>query len=256
MSKTIAIANQKGGVGKTTTAINLSAGLSYYGKKVLLIDMDPQANTTTGLGYQYPDSSISLFDVLVNDNDPSSIIFSINKKFDLLPGAINLATIETKLANYDDSKYYCLKNKLATIQNNYDFIVIDCPPSLGFLNISSLVAATTVLIPMQCEYYAMEGIAQLLNTIHVVQQKYNPILKIEGVLLTMCDYRTKFSLEVQQEMRHTFKETVYNFAIPRNIKVAEAPSRGKSVIDYNIKASGAVAYLKLAKEVIKNAKNQ
>lgn len=254
MCKIIAIANQKGGVGKTTTAVNLSAGLNHFGKKVLLIDMDPQANTTRGLGCQYSDSVTSLYDVLVNDKDPSSLIHPIKKKFDLLPGAINLATVEAKLANFDDSKYFCLKNKIEVIKNDYDFIIIDCPPSLGFLNISSLIAANTVLIPMQCEYYAMEGIAQLLNTIHVIQQKYNPNLKIEGVLLTMCDYRTKFSLEIQQEMRHTFKETVYSFAIPRNIKIAEAPSRGKSVIDYDIKASGAVAYLKLAKEVIKNVK--
>jgi chromosome partitioning protein len=254
MSKVIAIANQKGGVGKTTTAINLSAGLNYYGKKVLLIDMDPQANSTQGLGCYYKENLSTLFDVIVNKVDPSHVIHNLKPGFDLLPSSLKLATVENKLSAHDDSKYLYLKNQIDLIKENYDFIIIDCPPSLGFLNISSLVTANTVLIPMQCEYYAMEGIAQLLNTIGQVKDKFNPHLNIEGVLLTMVDYRTKFAVEVQKQVHQTFKETVYSFGIPRNIKVAEAPSRGKSVIDLSIKASGSIAYLKLAKEVIKNAK--
>lgn len=254
MCKVIAIANQKGGVGKTTTAINLSAGLHHYGKNVLLIDMDPQANSTQGVGCYYKDTNGTLFDILVNKEDTSSIIHSVKVGFDLLPSSIKLATVESKLATHDDSKYTYLKNAIDSVKENYDFIIIDCPPSLGFLNINSLVSANSVLIPMQCEYYAMEGIAQLLNTIHQVQRKFNPKIFIEGVLLTMVDYRTKFAVEIQKQVHQTFKETVYSFGIPRNIKITEAPARGKSVIDLNIKATGSVAYLKLAQEVIKNAK--
>lgn len=251
MGKIIAIANQKGGVGKTTTAINLSACLAYLGKKVLIVDIDPQSNTTRGLGFDASVIETSIYDVMTQNLDiKTSIKNTALPKMFLVPGAIDLASVEIELLSVPN-RLRILKNHLDSIKDNYHFIFIDCPPSLGLLSLSALVAADSVLVPMQCEYYSMEGIVMLLNTIRKIQKEENPKVEIEGILLTMCDFRTKFTLEVQQDVRQTFKDKVYKMGIPRNIRLAEAASRGKTIIEYNINSTGAKAYLEVAKEVIK-----
>lgn len=256
MGKIIAIANQKGGVGKTTTAINLSACLAYLGKKVLIVDLDPQSNTTRGLGFDASAIDASIYDVLT---DQVTIKDSIKKtalpKMFLIPAAVDLAGVEIELLG-TPNRFHILKKHLLLLKEEYHFIFIDCPPSLGLLSLSALVAADSVLVPMQCEYYSMEGIVMLLNTIRKIQKEENPKVEIEGILLTMCDFRTKFTMEVQQDVRQTFKDKVYKTGIPRNIRLAEAASRGKSIIEYNINSTGARAYLEVAKEVIKHAKQQ
>lgn len=253
MGKIIAIANQKGGVGKTTTAINLSASIAYLGKKVLLVDIDPQSNTTRGVGFDATQFDANLYGILNNSVKlEDAVVRTAIPKMSLIPGSIDLASIDMEQTSVD--KYELLKICLHEVKDKFDFIFIDCPPSLGTLCLNALVAADSVLIPMQCEYYSMEGIVLLLNTIRKLQQESNPNIKIEGILLTMCDFRTKFANEVQQDVRQTFKDTVYATGIPRNIKLVEASSRGKSIIEYDINASGAKAYLDIAKVVIKNAK--
>ncbi|HPX32325.1 MAG TPA: AAA family ATPase [Erysipelotrichaceae bacterium] len=250
MGKIIALANQKGGVGKTTTSINLSAGLAYLGKKVLLVDLDPQANSTQGVGAR---NSIkySTYDLLLKDVETEKGIISLKiPPIDLIPATIDLAGSDIEMANYQEGRERLLKNKLEPIRHNYDFIIIDCPPSLGLLNTNALTAADSVIIPVQCEYYALEGLTQLLSTIRLVQKLYNPHLYIEGVLLTMFDGRTNLSIEVQQEVRKYFKERVYRSYIPRNVRLSEAPSYGKSIFEHDIKSDGARAYAALAKEVI------
>lgn len=253
MTKIIAIANQKGGVGKTTTSINLAAGLAYSNKKVLLVDFDPQGNATQGVGHRVGLKDLTVYDAILNQADIKECIKNLKKPpLDILPANINLAGADLELAKIEEHREGFLKEALAPIQEDYDYIIIDCPPSLGLINTNALAAADSVLIPVQCEYYALEGITQLLQTIRLVQKLFNPSLKIEGVLLTMYDARTNLSAEVGQEIRKHFKEKTYKTIIPRNIKLSEAPSAGKSIYDYDINSEGAKAYVSLTREVISN----
>jgi len=253
MAKIIAIANQKGGVGKTTTSINLAAGLAYLKKKVLLVDFDPQGNATQGIGYEIKSSDDTVYEALFNNAQVNDCIRTLKRPpLDILPANINLSGAEIELANIEEKREEQLKNILSPIKDNYDFIIVDCPPSLGLLNTNALTAADSVLIPVQCEYYALEGITQLLQTIRLVQKLFNPALKIEGVLLTMYDARTNLSTEVSQEIRRHFKEKTYKTYIPRNIKLSESPSMGLSIFDYDVSSEGSKAYVALTKEVVSN----
>ncbi len=256
MGKIIAVANQKGGVGKTTTSINLAAGLSYLGKKVLLVDFDPQGNSSQGISGENNDFSLSIYDVILGDHSVKEAVKTLKiPPMDILPATVDLAGADLEMANFSVGRERLLKNKLDEAKNDYDFILIDCPPSLGLLNTNALTAADSVIIPVQCEYYALEGLTQLLSTIRLVQRLFNENLVIEGVLLTMFDARTKLSVEVQQDVRKYFKESVYRSFIPRSVKLSEAPSRGQSIFEYDVKSEGAKAYASLAKEVInKNAR--
>ena len=255
MAKIIAIANQKGGVGKTTTAINLAAGLAYLKKRVLLIDFDPQGNTTQGVGHRIGLKDLTVYDALLNEEDVKKCIRSLKTPpLDLLPANINLSGAELEIAQVGKRREQLLKNILDPIREEYDFIIIDCPPSLGLLNTNALTASDSVIIPVQCEYYALEGVTQLLQTIRLVQKLFNPNLKIEGVLLTMYDERTNLSAEVSQEVRKHFKEKTYKTYVPRNVTLSEAPSVGKSIYDYDISSKGAKAYVALTKEILDNNK--
>ena len=253
MSRIIAIANQKGGVGKTTTSINLSASLALLNKKVLLIDLDPQCNATTGIGINKGEIEKSIYNVL---NDTSTIEETIvktkYKNLYVLPANINLAGIDIELEHKESniSKSEQLKYHINKIKDQYDYIIIDCPPSLGIITTNALTASDSVIIPVQCEFFALEGITQLLKAIMYTQANLNPNLAIEGVLLTMLDVRTNLGLEVVEEIRKYFKDKVYNTIIPRLIRLTEAPSHGKPIIAYDPKSRGSEAYLNLAKEVI------
>lgn len=261
MGKIISLVNQKGGVGKTTTSINLSSSLALLNKKVLLIDIDHQGNATTGLGINKGEVDKSIYDVLSNNESiRSAIIKTKYKNLYVVPSTINLAGLEAEFidksrneATFDKSAQ--LKNHLSEIKDEFDFIIIDCPPSLGVITTNALMASNSLIIPVQCEFYALEGITQLLNTIILAQKNINPSLEIEGVLLTMLDYRTNLGLEVSEEIRKYFKEKVYNTIIPRLIRLSEAPSHGKPIIAYDPKSRGSAAYLNLAKEVIERNGN-
>lgn len=252
MGKIIAIANQKGGVGKTTTSVNLSACLAYLGKKVLLVDIDPQGNATSGCGVEKADVEHCIYDVLVEDGEAKSVVHPTNvENLFIIPSTIQLAGAEIELVP-TISREVRLKRALETISNDYDYIIIDCPPSLGLLTINALTAADSVVIPVQCEYYALEGLSQLLNTVRLVQKHLNHSLQIEGVLLTMFDARTNLGIQVIDEVKKYFQDKVYQSIIPRNVRLSEAPSHGRPIILYDAKSRGAEVYLDFAKEVIAN----
>lgn len=252
MGKIIAITNQKGGVGKTTSSINLSASLAYLGHKVLLVDMDPQANASTGIGVYKGDGELTVFDLLVDETPTSQVILKTNEEnLFLIPSSQELAGFESMIVMEKDREFKLLP-KLDQVKDYFDYIIIDCPPSLGLLTINALSAADSTLIPVQCEYYALEGLTQLLNTIRIVQRRLNRNLSIEGVLLTMLDRRTRLGLDVINEVKLYFKEKVFNTIIPRLVRLSEAPSFGKSIIAYDQKSTAAQFYLDLAKEVVKN----
>ncbi|MDC3414918.1 AAA family ATPase [Aquibacillus sp. 3ASR75-11] len=252
MGKIIAIANQKGGVGKTTSAVNLSACLAYLNHKVLLVDIDPQGNATSGVGINKADMDECIYNVLVEDLDANKVCVKTPvENLDAIPATIQLAGAEIELVP-TISREVRLKKALEKVKDHYEYIIIDCPPSLGLLTINSLTAADSVLIPVQCEYYALEGLSQLLNTIRLVQKHLNKDLMIEGVLLTMLDARTNLGIQVIEEVKKYFQDKVYRSIIPRNIRLGEAPSHGQPIILYDPKSRGAEVYLDLAKEVIAN----
>ena len=251
MGKIIAIANQKGGVGKTTTSMNLASGLSYIGKKVLLVDFDPQGNATHGIGAHKVGFDQTVYDILMRDENVDDVKVTLQMPpLDVLPSTIDLSGADVDMAQYETGREQLLKRKLEAVRDQYDYIIIDCPPALGLLNTNALTAADSVMIPVQCEYFALEGLTQLLSTIRLVQKLWNPRLSIEGVLLTMFDVRTKLSVEVQQEVRKYFKEKVYHCFIPRNVRLSEAPSREQSIFEYDTRSEGARAYAQLVKEVV------
>ena len=254
MGRVIAVANQKGGVGKSTTAINLSACLAEKEKKVLTIDMDPQGNTTSGLGVDKNNVENTLYELLLGEAETkNTIVKDVVENVDLIPSNVNLSGAEIELIGVDE-KEYILKKIIDKVRRKYDYIIIDCPPSLNMLTINALTAANSVLVPIQCEYYALEGLSQLTKTIKRVKKSLNKDLSIEGVLLTMFDSRTNLSVQVVEEVKKYFSSTVFNTVIPRNVRLSEAPSYGMPVIAYDKNSKGAECYKKLAAEVIKKNK--
>lgn len=246
----IALANQKGGVGKTTSSVNLSSSLAFLGKKVLLVDIDPQGNASSGVGVNKGEIEHCIYDVLVDDVAIQDVLQKTDlDNLNVIPATIQLAGAEVELVPAI-SREIRLKKAIDSIRDDYDYVIIDCPPSLGLLTLNALTAADSVLIPVQCEYYALEGLSQLLNTIRIVQKHLNEDLKIEGVLLTMLDARTNLGIQVIEEVKKYFQNKVFNTIIPRNVRLSEAPSHGKPILLYDAKSKGAEVYLELAKEVV------
>ena len=250
MSRVIAIANQKGGVGKTTTSINLSACLAEAGNKVLTIDLDPQGNTTSGLGVEKNEVENTVYELLLEECELNDCMIKLEvENLSLIPSNVNLAGAEIELIGVEN-KEFILKNSIDKIREQYDFIIIDCPPSLNMLTINAMTTANTVLVPIQCEYYALEGLTQLMHTIDLVQERLNPDLEIEGVVFTMYDARTNLSLQVVENVKNNLNQNIYKTIIPRNVRLAEAPSYGLPITLYDKKSAGAESYRLLAEEVI------
>ena len=253
MGKIIAIANQKGGVGKTTTSINLSACIAAKGKKVLVIDIDPQGNTTSGYGIEKNELENTIYELILGDcSIEDCILKEVFPNISILPSNVNLAAAEIELIGVE-KKEYILKNEVDWVKDKYDFIIIDCPPSLSLLTVNAMTTADTVLVPIQCEFFALEGLSQLIHTINLVRERLNPTLEIEGVVFTMFDARTNLSLQVVENVKENLNQTIYKSIIPRNVRLAEAPSHGKPITLYDSRSAGAEAYRELADEVIENA---
>lgn len=250
MGRIIAIANQKGGVGKTTTAINLSACLAEKGQKVLAIDMDPQGNMSSGLGLDKDSIDKTIYDMIIGESDVEEVInHGTIDNLDILPSNVDLSAVEIELIDVDN-KEFIVKDAIQKIRDNYDYIIIDCPPSLSLLTINAMTTADSVLVPIQCEYYALEGLSQLIHTVELVKERLNSTLEIEGVVFTMYDARTNLSLQVVENVKDNLQQNIYKTIIPRNIRLAEAPSYGTPINQYDPKSAGAESYMRLAEEVI------
>ncbi len=250
MGRIIAVANQKGGVGKTTTAINLSACLAEIGQKILVIDMDPQGNTTSGFGIDKNQLTNTIYEMIIGECDLKECLFEqVIDNLSVLPANVNLSGAEIELIDIE-RREYIVKDRIEEVREQYDFIIIDCPPSLSMLTINAMTTADTVLVPIQCEYYALEGLSQLLQTINLVKRRLNPQLEVEGVVFTMYDARTNLSLQVVENVKNNLNQNIYKTIIPRNIRLAEAPSHGKPINLYDSKSAGAESYRLLAQEVL------